>query len=75
MAYKFDKELQVGKFEIKIDTQAGYGCFEHDVHGEDLGGGLWFECNRLYDYDGVYSLPEEVIEGIEKLGLDADYAK
>jgi hypothetical protein len=72
MAYNF-KSVQVDKWEVSIDAGAQYGFFEHDDYGE--GGGLWFEDNSLRDYDGVYELPKDVIEGIEALGFNADYAK
>lgn len=73
MPYNFDKVITVRKWETAIDQNAQYGCFEHDDYGE--GGGLWFEDDVLVDYDGVYELPLDVIEGIEKLGFNADYAK
>lgn len=73
---KYDyKKTKVGKFEIAIDKKEQYGYFEHDKFGDEFGGGLWFVNNELEDFDGVYELPKEVIEGIEKLGFNADYAK
>jgi len=61
------------------------GSFEHKVLGEDFGGGLWinhsmtFEqslnltegdpTHELYDYDGVYDLPEEVAMALECRGI------
>lgn len=71
--YNYDKKAIIGKWEIAIDSAEQYGWFEHDDTG--AGGGLWFESNELVDYDGVYELPLSVIEGIEKLGFNADYAK
>ena len=73
MSYTFDKNITVKKWEINIDSAEQYGCFEHDDTGH--GGGLWFESNELVDYDGVFELPLSVIEGIELLGFNADYAK
>jgi hypothetical protein len=71
--YNFDKVLQNGKWEISIDTQAQYGCTQDDNGDFDIG--LWFENNSLTDYDGCYELPKKVIEGIELMGFNADYAK
>ena len=81
MSYEFNKTIQVGQYEIKVDEQKMYGYFEHDQYGDTLGGGLWFtqqydddgnrtSDDRLYldDYDGVYELPQHVWEGLEKLG-------
>lgn len=65
----YDKEATSEKFEIGISSEKQYGYFEHDDYGEDYGGGLWFENNELIDYDGVFSLPKEVIEKIEALGF------
>ena len=72
MSYNYNKNIKKGKFEIKVDSQHQYGCFEHDNYGEDLGGGLWFEGNVLVDYDGVFELPEEVAEGLKELGFNVD---
>ena len=79
--YTFDQTLRVpgSKWEVKIDTTAGYGYFEHDIRGE--GGGLWFTrlpgdtIWDLSDYDGVFSLPNNVAKAIEMGGhtVDADF--
>lgn len=45
--------------------------FEHTKLGEDGGsGGLCFQDGSLVDYDGVYELPIEIVEALEKLGFD-----
>ena len=50
--------------------------FEHAQLGDEGGsGGLWFDGTHLVDYDGVYSLPQGVIEICESVGLNMDYAK
>ena len=50
--------------------------FEHAELGEDGGsGGLWFDGTHLVDYDGVYNLPQGVIDICEHAGLNMDYAK
>lgn len=51
------------------------GWFEHSELGDECGGGLWFEGMTLVDYDGVYSLPEDVIDACEMLGFNMDWAK
>ena len=58
----------VGKYDIGINPELKTGWFEHHIYGEDRGGSLWFEEDELSDYDGVYSLPKDVITGIEELG-------
>lgn len=71
--YNFDKTTISGKFEIKVDTAALYGYFEHEELGDECGGGLWFEkCPEgleLTDYDGVCCLPKRVAIGLRELGF------
>jgi len=64
------QKIKIGKYEIYIDAEKQYGYYEHDVFGEDMGGGLWFENNTLVDYDGLSTLPVEVIKGIQELGFE-----
>ena len=73
MAYTFDKKIKSGKWDIEIDTRAQYGYTQDDNGDFDIG--LWFQDNALIDYDGCYELPKKVIEGIEAMGFNADYAK
>ena len=60
--------LSTDEFEIKVWKSKGSnfvdrGSFEHNLLGEDNGGGLWFDPEgRLVDYDGVYQLPAKVID-------------
>jgi hypothetical protein len=73
MSYNFDSKIQVGKWDIQIDSKAQYGYTQDDNGDFDIG--LWFENNSLVDYDGCYELPKQVIQGIETLRFNADYAK
>lgn len=58
----------VGDYDIGIIPGTNKGWFEHHTHGEDAGGGLWFdEDGNLEDYDGVQSLPEDVVMGVREL--------
>lgn len=69
MTYSFDLKSQEGIFEIGIDTKANYGYFEHITLGDEYGGELWFDDNKnLIDYDGIFSLPKEVITELRKHG-------
>lgn len=77
MAYNFDKKLEHKQFTVEVDTQAKYGYFEHEIHGDGLGGGLWFEIDdegrlSLTDYDGVYELPKAVFDALLMMGLHVD---
>lgn len=73
MSYEFNLKTISGKFEIKVDTAAQYGYFEHEELGDECGGGLWFEkCPEgleLIDYDGVACLPARVAVGLRELGF------
>ena len=55
----------------------GYGYFEfYDIEsgGDDwyAEGGLWFRDNQLTDYDGVFSLPNFVLDKLEELGVNVE---
>jgi hypothetical protein len=65
---------------IGINEDGDYGWFElfDDATGGDdwyAEGGLWFDGKELTDYDGVFGLPLCIIEKLEELGFDAEYAK
>lgn len=82
MAYNFDKTLKSGKWEVKIDTGACYGYYEHDDFGE--GGGLWFQVSKnstngdsgrkleLTDFDGRHVLPKSVVSALREAGFIVD---
>jgi len=63
------------EIEVVIPSN-GIGSFEWTIDklGEYEVGGLWFEENELTDYDGVFELPKELIEYLEKQGYDMEYA-
>lgn len=75
-----DKQANVElSITVGINSE-DYGWFElYDTKtGGDrwyAEGGLWFENKTLTDYDGVFSLPIEIIEKLEQMGYNADYAK
>lgn len=62
--------------EINI-SKTGEGYVEWDIEAldENVGIGLTFEENELTDYDGVFSLPEQLITFLEKEGYSMEYAK
>ena len=64
------------QWSVFIDEMGVPVGFEHAKLGEEGGsGGLWFDGTHLVDYDGVYSLPQGVIDICESVGLNMDYAK
>lgn len=82
MSYEFNKTGETANYEIKIDTNANYGYFEHHTLGDERGGGLWFEKEsfenaqgfrlNLIDYDGVAVLPKQVIAWLREQGIFVD---
>lgn len=75
--YTFDKAHTQGHYEVRIDTAAAYGYFEHDELGDESGGGLWFTrlgdgCLSLTEYDGVAVLPEAVCHALRAQGVRVD---
>lgn len=72
MSYNFNVKFQRGKFEVGVDTSACHGYFEHDDLGDECGGCLGFVGKELADYDGVFELPKDVIEGLREHGFVVD---
>jgi hypothetical protein len=57
--------INTDNFEVGIHNDNKTGWFYHHKYGDEFGGGLWFENNKLTDYDGISDfLPDEVIEAI-----------
>ncbi len=80
----YDIKLDTGVHEVGVSTADLRGYFEHHIHGEDHGGGLWFEPNVLgapdgaetpdgklilTDYDGVAVLPMKIIKALRGAGI------
>ena len=64
------------KWTVFVDDKGVPEGFEHARLGDEGGsGGLWFDGTHLVDYDGVYNLPNGVIEICEHIGFNMDYAK
>ncbi len=61
------------EFHIWLTVDGYRGYFEHDLLGEDHGGGLWFENKSLTDYDGVYDLPKEIVDFLIEKGYNCEY--
>ena len=59
-------------FYIKVDSDHFHGYFEHNEHGDELAGELWFENNELIDFDGVFFLPKEVAITLKEAGFTVD---
>ena len=69
-----EKEIEV-KFTVGVSDEAGYGYFEfYDLKtgGEEwyADGGLWFTGKKLTDYDGVFSLCNQVKNKLKEWGYD-----
>ena len=64
---------EVGQFTVGIKPDGENGWFEIDG-GENwyAEGGLWFEGKNVVDFDGVFSLPEEVCELLEGAGYNLE---
>lgn len=63
-------KFRTKNFYGEVDPEKHRGWFEHEEHGDEYGGGLWFDNDmNLTDYDGVFELPKEVIQAIRSLGF------
>lgn len=63
----WDKENQRGWFELYDQESGG-----EDYYAE---GSLGFDGNELTDYDGVFSLDDEIVKCLEKMGADVEQMK
>ena len=61
----------------KEDERGGFEILDDETYGDDYyaEGGLWFDGKELTDYDGVFSLDEEVINCLEDWGADVKQMK
>ena len=57
-------------FKIRLADGNTRGWFEHKTLGDDCAGDLWFENSVLIDYEGIYLIPEEVLQSLEIHGFD-----
>lgn len=61
------------QYTIGVHEDKTYGWFEMYDNGDKgyyAEGGLWFTNNKLVDYDGVFSLPTEILDNLESRGFD-----
>lgn len=54
------------------DCVPGRAYFEHNDAGDECAGGLWFDGDKLEDYDGTWCLPREVGEALRARGITVD---
>lgn len=65
-----------GKWTVFFDDDCVPCGFEHRLRGDEGGsGGLWFEGDELSDWDGVFMLPDDVIDLCETCWFFMDIAK
>lgn len=77
--YNHMQDVKV-KFTIGIiDDERGYfELSDVETGGEKwyADGGLWFDGKKLIDYDGVFELPEQIIDELENMSYDVlDFKK
>ena len=72
-ADKWEKRIMT--FNVKYQPLTDYGSFEiYSSCGEYYAeGGLWFDKGELTDYDGCFSLSNEVRKQLDNWGLDTSY--
>jgi hypothetical protein len=71
------KTINTKRFEVgihdKVEGVIRTGWFEHNELGDEYGGTLWFEDDgTLYDYDGVYMVPLEVLTALKAEGFNVE---
>lgn len=80
MSPHIEREKKTMEYTVGWNKEEGRGWFE--IYDEESGGndyyaegGLWFDKNELTDYDGVFSLDENVVECIKDWGADTSYVE
>jgi hypothetical protein len=65
---------ELTKNEMDITIENGHGFVEWDIPELEITEciGLWFDGNKLTDYDGVFELPEELIRFLKDKGFDLE---
>jgi hypothetical protein len=69
--HDYTQTLREGRWEVKMSPTTHYGYYEHDIQGE--GGGLWFDGNKLRDFDGRSCLPRDVATALLKAGYELEH--
>ena len=71
-----EKEEATMQFNVKVNDDRDYGSFEcydvDDVITYYAEGGLWFKDKELVDYDGVFSLPPQIVDCLREHGYKVD---
>ena len=67
------KTINTARFEVGIHDDRKHGWFEHHEHGDEYGGGLWFDDGVVVDYDGISGyLPTEILDALQAEGFNVD---
>lgn len=72
-----EREEKVMVYNIgwnKDEERGWFEMYDEESSGEDYyaEGGLWFDGSTLIDYDGVFSLSDDVIKCIKSMGAKID---
>ena len=60
---------------VSVNDETEKGWWEISGGEHYASGELLFEGKRLYDYDGIYSLPDYIADKLEEHGYDVSYLK
>jgi hypothetical protein len=62
---------------IKDDTYGWFEFYDIETGGDEwyAEGGLWLKNGELSDYDGVFCLPNFILDKLAELGINVDYMK
>ena len=69
------------KVELNITFWFHDGCIGYELYDDATDGDEWYaegyiqynEDNEIEDYDGVFSLPDSIIEKLKELGYNTEY--
>jgi hypothetical protein len=62
---------------IKDDTYGWFEFYDTETGGDEwyAEGGLWLKNGELSDYDGVFCLPNFILDKLSELGINVDYMR
>lgn len=67
-------DVEVIIYYDDTSTPCGFELYDVESGGEDFyaDGGLWFTGNALTEYDGVFTLPDAIVDIIKEEGYSID---
>lgn len=63
-------EFTTNHYVIGIDPVTGLGYYEHLTYVDNVSGTIRVEGKKVVEFDSLFEIPEEVVEGLKKNGYE-----